>query len=64
MKQGFWYLAKGIQASALCLVGYSLYVGVATASTHSELQWLMVGAGLFLAGMLVERFSAGGGSSE
>jgi hypothetical protein len=60
VKQGFWYLAKGLQASALCVVGYSLYVGVATADAHSELEWLMAGAGVFLGGMLLERFAAGG----
>ena len=61
VKQGLWYLAKGLQASALCVVGYSLYVGVATANAHSELEWLMAGAGVFLAGMLIERFTAGEG---
>ena len=61
VKQGFWYLAKGMQASALCVVGYSLYVGVATASAQSELEWLMAGAGVFLAGLLLERASAGSG---
>jgi hypothetical protein len=61
VKQGLWYLAKGMQASALCVVGYSLYVGVATANAHSELEWLMAGTGVFLAGLLLERVAAGGG---
>lgn len=60
VKQGFWYLSKGLQASALCVVGYSLYVGMATANAHSQLEWLLAGAAVFAVGLFIERLSGGG----
>jgi len=60
VKQGLWSLAKGLQASALCVVGYSLYVGVSSTDATTELKWLMAGAVIFLVGVLLERFSSGG----
>jgi hypothetical protein len=60
VKIGFWYLAKGLQASALCVVAYALWVGVATENAHSELEWLLGGAFVFAMGLIFERISGGG----
>lgn len=58
-----WYLGKGFQASAMGVVAYALYVGVATENAHSELEWLLGGAALFAVGLLFEKISASIGSS-
>ena len=58
-----WYLGKGFQASAMCVVGYALYVGLLTENAHSELEILLGGAGLFAVGMLIEKISGSVGSN-
>jgi|GEM_PF-3237555 len=59
VKITLWYLGKGFQASAMGVVGYALFVGLATENAHSELEWLMAGAVLFAVGLLVEKISSG-----
>ena len=54
-----WYFGKGVQASAMGVVGYALFVGLATENAHSELEWLMAGAALFAVGLFFEKLSGG-----
>ena len=56
-------MAKGLQASALCVVAYSLFVGISTENAHAEFEWLLAGGGLFAVGLICERI-AGGGQAE
>lgn len=60
MKVFFWYLAKGIQASAMMVVAYALIVGIESSDPYTELQWLMVGVVMFMAGLGFERVTGGG----
>jgi hypothetical protein len=49
-------VAKLIQAVGIGYVSYALYVGFTQEhSMGPELQWMMVGAGVFLIGWLIER---------
>jgi hypothetical protein len=59
VKATLWYLGKGVQASAMGVVAYALFVGLATENAHSELEWLLAGAALFALGLLIEKISGG-----
>jgi hypothetical protein len=49
-------LAKLIQAVGIGYVSYALYVGFTQENSMGpELQWMMVGAGVFMIGWLIER---------
>ena len=61
VKALIWYFAKGLEASALGVVGYALYVGLQSSDPTTEMKWLMPGAVIFMVGLALER--VGGGES-
>jgi len=50
-----FYLAKLVQALGVVYVSYALFVGFTEANSMGpELQWMMIGAVVFLVGRLLE----------
>ena len=50
-----FYLAKLIQALGVVYVSYAIFVGFTEENSMGpEMEWMMIGAGVFLVGRLVE----------
>lgn len=52
-----WHLGKIFQMIALTMGGYSLYVGLSTNDAKRELALLLASVALFVAGLILVRYT-------